>query len=328
MSNTQINSQRDSAVDALKLFSCFGVIVIHVHANTIRAEKLAQFFSSFCVPFFFVTSLYYFVNSIDRGATPKSILVKIGKRIGIPLLVWSSIYIALITAKHLITGKDISIDIVNVFLYAGSAEHLYYLSELIIIQIMIMGTFLLVRNTNKAMAMCLIIASSFYLIYGTWLKYYGVLPIRIVISYLIMAFYLSPKTKNPNYIQFAVGVILLIIHSSALFFTYPKLLQEYFFTLPILGFALLMIALNLPCKIMSNKISRVSAATYGIYLSHVFFLELLEYIFEKYSYHIDYNFINKIIIGLFIFFISLVFTEIIRKNNIFRYLLLGESSTL
>ena len=94
--------------------------------------------------------------------------------------------------------------------------------------------------------------------------------------------------------------------------------------LPIGGLGLLLITLSLPSLVVPKWLATLTATTYGIYLSHILFLEAPEFLLEKKHYALQYNLPVKLLATTLIFAISVVFTLVARRIPLSRALLLGE----
>jgi surface polysaccharide O-acyltransferase-like enzyme len=324
-----LSSSRNSTIDLIRTVACFGVIVIHVHSSTAAAESLGLFFLNFCVPFFFATALAYFANGLKPTVDVKATVLKTFKRIGIPFLAWSFIYAGLLFAKSTLSGKAYSIDLVRVFLYGESAEHMYYLPELLAMQLLLLGIYLLIKRIKVVAGLLLISGSLLYLAWGYWHQYFGVTPAKCVLVYMLAGFLIAgiikDSTKKLPLLLIGVVLFAMPLLVSSLHANTNPLLNEYLFSLPLSGIGLLLIALNLPNTSIPNWAKGITSATYGIYLSHVMFLEAFEFATEKMHLAINYTLTYKLLIAAIIFVICVLFITVVRKIPKLRPLLLGEN---
>lgn len=324
-----LSSSRNSTIDIIRTIACFGVIIIHVHSTTPAAQYLGLFFLNFCVPFFFVTALSYFINGLSQTVNVKTTITKIVKRIGIPFLTWSLIYTALLFVKNTILGKPYPLDLIRIFLYGESAEHMYYLPELLAMQLLALGIYLLAKRIKPVIGLLLVAGSVAYIAWGQWHHYFGTTPAKCVLVYLAASFLIAPliKSKSRQWSLMLIGVALfaLPLLVSGFGITNNQLLNDYLFSLPLSGIGLLLIALNLPAISVPDWTKNITSATYGIYLSHVMFLEAFEFISEKSHRAINYDLANKLAVSFIIFSTCVIFILIIRKISFLRPLLLGEN---
>lgn len=325
--DTRVATHRNTTIDLVRIIAAFGVVAIHVHANTPAAENVSRIFLVFCVPFFFTVALAYFIISLRKAASIKDVFSKNLKRIGVPLLTWSIIYSSLLLVKSLLTHGDRAFDVVRIFLYGESAEQMYYLPELLIMQLLVVGIFMLVYNRKQAIALAVLAGAAFYLLWGSVHNYFGVTSTKALLVYMVAAFYIAAKItkRQQSWSYFVVGIVLLSLAISNLFIAYPTVLQDYFLTLPIGGVGAVLMTLNMPRIALPNWLLVVASTTYGVYLSHVMFLECLEFGFEIIHYNVFYNFVTKLLVAIVVFCIAVLFTLIVRRNTFLRSVLLGEN---
>jgi peptidoglycan/LPS O-acetylase OafA/YrhL len=329
-------AHRNSLLDLIKVFTAIGVITAHVQSDTPGAEALSHFLSPVRVPFLYITALAFFVSNIyKKGADSNNISIegtftKIGKRLFLPLVVWSAIYVVLITLKSVVTGtaNPHVFDIGKVFLYGDSAEHLYFLPQLMVMQLIGLGILLLADNNRQNKGLLLLALAAAYLIWGYAHKYYGMTPLQSLIAYVIMAFYLAPKIKKQqtHWGYIVLGALLIVLAISGLFVKYPVIFTQYFLALPIGGFGLLLLTLNIPRLELPNWLITLSSVSYGVYLAHIMVLEGLEFAIAKTHIPIHYNVAVKLLVTFTVFIISATLVIIIRKIPICKQLLLGEST--
>lgn len=318
--------QRNYTVDLFRIIACFGVIFIHVHNSTYASELVSKYFSYFCVPYFYISALTYFSSSLSRGVKVRQIFLKVGKRIGLPFLAWSIIYAGLIIAKSLLIKGSFTINIPRTFLYGESAEHLYYLPELIIMEVIVLSIYLLAVVNKSVIGLLFLLIAFAYLIWGSWNKYYGITSCNSLIVYVAMSFFIIPQIyKNSrDWRYLMVGFILILFTLSNNYFSYPDIIKIYLSSIPAGGIGIFLIALNLPNLKLPYQLSVVALATYGIYLSHILFVEAFEMAFDVLHYNFTYNLFNKMLFALVTLTFCVIFVLIIRKNKYTRLILLGE----
>lgn len=324
-----VSSARNSTIDLIRTIACFGVVAIHVHSTTAAAENLGLFFVSFCVPFFFATALTYFANGLTPAVDVKATATKIIKRIGIPFLTWSIVYISLLLVKNTLTGNPYSLNPALIFLYGESAEHMYYLPELLAMQLLVLGIYLVAKRIKPIAGLLLIAVPVAYLAWGHWHRYFGTTPTKCVLTYVAASFLIAPliKSRTKHWSMLLAGIVLFTLPLFVFDFGIINnaFLNEYLFSLPISGIGLLLIALNLPSIALPAWSKNITSATYGIYLSHVMFLEAFEFAFEKMHRSITYTLANKLIISLIIFVTCVLFILVVRRISFLRPLVLGEN---
>jgi surface polysaccharide O-acyltransferase-like enzyme len=304
------------------------VVTIHVQFNTLVGKIFQDSFSLLCVPFFYITSLTYFVNELKEASVGK-LLTKSWKRIALPYLVWSLVYVILLTVKSLITGGGNEFVSWRVLLYGESAVHLYFLPELIAMQLMTLGFFLLYNSNRRRLSLGLFLLSCSIGYYALGYKYncFGVIKPLHIITYLVSALLLASKItktrKSWSYIAFGLLLVSLTFVSKYLIF--DSRILEFIKNYPIGGIGLMLLALGFPLSKMPNWLSHLSSLTFGIYLSHIVVLEALEFFFDKILLvNVFYTFEVKLLATVIIFMLASLFTLFIRKVPLLSQTLLGE----
>ncbi|WP_234733941.1 acyltransferase family protein [Tellurirhabdus bombi] len=312
---------RYTNIELIRIVAAFGVILIHTHNNTAASALLANLFLLFCVPFFFIVSLVFSVPKPGKSVSVKAFLIKSWWRIGLPFLVWSSIYAGLIFVRHLLRGEPYEIDPVGLFFYGQSAEHLYYLPQLITMQALILGSFLLITK-KQTQAGFLLLGAVAYLVLGNWRNYFGVTPTATIAVYLAAAYLIASKIKQKNIGLLLGGLALIALAISQLWIDYPVVIHPLIS--PLGGIGLLLVALQLADVSSSGWLITLSSTTYGVYLSHVAFLEALEFIVERAHIKLFYDLKTQLMVAIFVFVVSVLFVLVVRRIKLAKLLLLGE----
>ncbi|MDB5011045.1 MAG: hypothetical protein JWQ06_1834 [Mucilaginibacter sp.] len=322
---------RNITLDIIRVFAAFGVILIHVPANTYASLIPSILFHPICVPFFFITSLTYFFLSLKRKTfTIKMVANKTWFRILIPYFAWTAIYILCFVIKSALMQTHHTFSLLQDVFYGGSAIQLYFITDLIVMQAISLSFFILFSKNvlNIWIGILLLIFSICYLEIGSINNFFGVTnPITISI-YLISAYYLAKiKSSVVNFSYIIIGDVLIsIIFYCSL--NYPDFENAYStYTSPLGGIGLFLIALGIPTKItMAKWMYNLSTTSFGIYLSHFLFLEAFEAILKKVHLNIYYDLTNRLLITVMIFIISIIFTLLLKKTGYGKMIFLGESN--
>ena len=321
-------AHRNPIIDIVRIFTAFSVITAHVHADTPAAATFTAFFSPIRTPFLYIAGLVFFINGLgkDKAINIKATMLRVWKRLGIPFVAWSIIYIALIIGKSALTGKNVDFSFVKVFAYGISAEHMYFLPELITMQIITLGVILLIRNDKSTYGLFLLLGAAVYLLWGRVHDYYGIQPVSAIAMYIIIAFYISPKIKVPHktWGYFAVGLVLFFIAVCRPFLAPALLTKEHLIALPIGGIGMILLTLNTPAIKVPDWVLTITSTGYGVYLSHIMFLEGIEAVIEKMHYEVVYDITTKVIVSLLVFLMCIIFTLTVRRFTLARAVLLGE----
>jgi surface polysaccharide O-acyltransferase-like enzyme len=117
---------RFGAVDLAKLAAAAAVVWIHAISCDASQEFLPL--CRFAVPFFTCAAVYFVLQKETERKVPwKSYCLQRARRIYVPFLWWSGIYLAARFLKHALTGGGSPIDLSPAMLLNGTAHHLWFL---------------------------------------------------------------------------------------------------------------------------------------------------------------------------------------------------------
>jgi len=328
-----ITSKRNGTVDIFRLLAAFGVICIHVPFNTIAAGNINTVFSPLCVPFFYAVSLTYFISGLKEDLSIGDVFKKMGYRILLPYLAWTVVYVALMVLKSRLIGLQHATGGQFVFwrmlFYGEGAVQLYYLPELIALQATALSIYLIFYCSYKKKVIGFVVLTFvvLYYILGSVINAFGVTPLQCIIFYLAVGFLFSKSTRNTttNYYYIIGGVALTLFALSGIYFNDYFYLFKYTNKLPLCGLGLLLITFGLPIYTMPKWPFKLCSTSYGVYLSHIVFLEGFAVIIKK-LFHINlyYDFSIKLIMVSMIFIAAIILTFLLRKTTLTKRLFLGE----
>lgn len=324
-----MKNTRNYSIDLARIFAAFGVIAIHVHFSTPEAEGVNKFFWPLCVPFFFIVSVTYFVLSLKKQPSISQIINRISTRILLPFLVWTIVYAGLLLTKSLIVGVHRDFIWWRVVFYGESALQLYYLPQLVIMQLIALSFYLSFYSEKKniaAILMCSLIAVLF-IFFGV--KYETLIPgfLVAVTVYLLSGFFFSNRVDHLqiNNVYTIIGFLLVAFAIISYWSNYTYSFLGYPLVSPLGGLGVFLITLGVPIKSIPKWLSELSANSYGIYLSHVLFLELSEFLIAKMHLEIQYTLVIKLLMVAIIFSLSTIFTSVLRQIPFGKKFLLGEN---
>ena len=322
-------SKRNVSVDIVRLLAAFGVIAIHVPYNTPAAESVNKFFSPLCVPFFFAVSLTYFVSGLNPQKQAAEVLKKIGLRIALPYLAWTVVYSFLIFFKSRFIGLGHSsqndFKLWSIIFYGNSAVQLYYLPNLIILQAFAFSIYSIYIGNSKAKltGVIILLISIFFIVWGQINNTFGVLSWLNIIFYMVVAFVFAKRTKDLslNKVYVFIGLFLIVFTES---FHFPVSSIESLNHIPIGGLGLLLLTLGLPKQSAPQWLITLCATSYGIYLSHVVFLEGFEFLLKKLHLNFQYDLAHELLMTSIIFICSISLTLALRQTKLTKSVFLGE----
>jgi peptidoglycan/LPS O-acetylase OafA/YrhL len=128
---------RNHAIDVARLVAAFGVIAIHCGPTTPAAERIVDFFSNFCVPFFLLSSLFLFWAEVQHTGDAGAALGRRVPRLLVPYAVWTAIYLAARAAKLLLRQQPLDSlfapePLLRAIATGGGAVQLYFLPLLLL----------------------------------------------------------------------------------------------------------------------------------------------------------------------------------------------------
>ncbi|WP_428329093.1 acyltransferase family protein [Mucilaginibacter sp.] len=318
--------KRNLSVEFLRLFAAFGVIVIHVPCSTDAATTLGDFLVLICVPFFYVASITYFISNLKRN-TVNETLSKMWFRILIPYIAWTVIYVSLYLVKKAMVGTSHSFAFLEVVFYGGSAVQLYYLPELVALQLLCLSLHILFSKAylNKGVGFLLLAVPVLYLGLGYYYKCPGVTPPIAIFLILVSGFYFSSRVQNSvtnlRFVFIGLFLMLIVFYCNTIRPDIIKAFSLYQFV----GIGAFMIAIGMPLSFkLPDWVAPILTVSFGIYLCHFLFLEVFVSLLKKQHIAVYYNMGNKILIAGVIFIISIAFTLVVRKIKYFKAALLGE----
>lgn len=318
---------RNQSVDTLKFIAAFGVIIIHLAPSTELAEKVTRIFSIIAVPFFLFISLHFFFNK-TVAISKFSIRVFNLDRLLVPYLIWSIIYSLMRYVKYQLTNDPNTLDAIGVIFFGQAAVHLYFVPLLVAFQAIALVPILILRSGRyKYLAIVIFLSVLVYSLAGTsnnFLGFNNAIAAGIVYAFLVFIFRITQNSNQGRKINFALGCLISVMVFTTAIFNMPLNLLGFAAT-PVVGYGLSALTLNSRFVISNSFFQRLLTCSYGIYLSHFAFLEIIEFGCSKLNFHLTpYTVGEKFLLGLAIFTLSVLFTMLVRKNSKLAYLLLGE----
>uniref|UniRef100_B8HV86 Acyltransferase 3 domain-containing protein n=1 Tax=Cyanothece sp. (strain PCC 7425 / ATCC 29141) TaxID=395961 RepID=B8HV86_CYAP4 len=126
--------QRFVGIDVFRGLAIFAVIVVHIDEGLQTMPSLwlkITDFASFCVPFFLAAAFYLAVNKLYSSQSTYSLRSRLA-RLLIPYAVWSVTYLFYKSAKFIVTGEfgrvsNLFQDPISLVFFGGVSFHLYFL---------------------------------------------------------------------------------------------------------------------------------------------------------------------------------------------------------
>ncbi|WP_018971062.1 acyltransferase family protein [Rubritalea marina] len=321
--------KRNQIIDVAKFVAVAGVVFIHVAPSEGLAVCLTQITLQFAVPFFVITSLYFTLKG--KVISFKRIHFK---RLLLPYVLWSIVYIALRLMKHSVIEDDRSWDVLGVVFFGKAATGLYFIPMLISYQIICVSVMNVLRwRSNAPMfnLFCFILVI-FFVFLSISLKGTDYLGFNnlIIINALLYGFsakvvdvFITSKEYVLNR-RVAIFLGLLVIILLCLANTYMMGLR--LFTIPLMASLLLSLCLIAKEIEVPPKLQKIAACSFGVYLTHTCFDQFYELLYVKFLGGVlPYMIVAKLVMWLVILISSTVFIYVLRQYGWVRKFFIGES---
>lgn len=330
--------KRENSIDCLRVLACILVVLIHVtsiYINRYSVEdgiyfligNLYDSFSRVAVPIFVILSGRYAIED-SRNLEKISYYFKIFKKIYIPTLIWSFIY--LISSYFFIYNRDWSIPI-RALLEGVPFYHIWYPYMCIVLYLLTpylikirirygdnfllkIGIFFLFLGIFLSFLQEYLLKIDFYnrddyLRYLKYIWYYNYFKFILYLGYFILGYSLKnikiSKLKGIlGYFSMSLILFLLVQNSGDLVF------YNYNFVTTVIGSFLLYLTFN--SLDIEYDFSKLSKNTFNIYLIHAGIIEVFQIIMGERIY--SKNPLYSIpIITILVFIFSLFISDIIKK---------------
>jgi hypothetical protein len=358
-----------SGLEFLRALSAYGVVFIHGISGIPRDSYsllLEHSFSSFCVPLFLTLSFYLTLKSLTKkSVSNKRFLIDRLKRIGLPFLSWSLVYISLrfVKSTFITPGDDSFIKIISdpIGIFSGSAGvQLYFLPMLFVGLALSLFLSRSLNNLKKWHLILLLTSSSILDIYiqdtnnsfaiggmaftnlanslTIDLNYTPILRFVLValamltrcLPYIaIAALLVKTETQNPDiYRKLSTVRPRLVLSAIIIILLYlAATATSYSAHIYTLVLPTLLLILGL-CSSQQKffGIEKTGSFTFGIYLVHSIFTDGFSALIPKfYPALTSLNLPTSLGIALFIFLLSLAITYSLSKFRLTSVLLLGNT---
>jgi peptidoglycan/LPS O-acetylase OafA/YrhL len=324
-----MSSQRNLSIDVIKLAAAFGVVIIHLAPSTDTAEVFSRLFHSFAVPFFLMISLHFFIDRVNTLPSLRLADLRLD-RILVPYAVWTVIYTLMRLLKFRLGGKSLPIDVIGFTFFGGAALQLYFLPLLLLFQAQALAVILLFRASKwRLIGACIASGAVIFGYISSVGGYFGFnSALERGVMYVALAFLLGHMQAEGVGRQINI-VISWLIGALIVFTAFFGYLPNPLGTIqgPIIGYGVSAFALNWRFHTNTPAIRTLLTCSYGIYLAHFGFLEILELAAQKLGYALTpYSVVVKILMGSLICLFCVGFIAIARLRWLSAYLFLGETA--
>lgn len=329
----KVEKKRNVKLDYLRIFACLSVILIHIFAtarttfpnHSVNEELLSITFTyclHYAVPIFFMITGTLFLNKDIKNFN----VFKYVKKYLLVILVfgWSFAIFEEIFNKNVTLIMPFSA-LLNV-LQMKTWDHMWYLYELIGVMLTIPILLVLKEKDEKYLnyILYILLLSSFIIplldiLFGITIGFN--FPFKSqYLTCLIIGYFLNKNNVKISTSYYILGIIiseiiivLLVFNSEMIGLEMVKFLAGYS-SIIVLFIAVCLFKLFNNSKIAkeNNFVTELSNCTFGMYLMHMFWINLI-YKLIKFNIYDNYLIVNVLIVYVSVVLLSFVTVFIMRK---------------
>ncbi|MBD1382321.1 acyltransferase [Metabacillus arenae] len=330
--------ERNYAIDFIKFFAIFAVVVIHTFPlDSVMGFYMIDALSRFAVPFFFVASGYLFglkmMNTREHFNYFRKYIIKIFKIYVCWLIFYAAYDVILILFKY--KGFEIKKELINYFdefslfnlLYYGkgtSGYHLWFLTALIW---SVLTVFIFFRCKKINMLFILSFVLNILGLLGQSYTMFFEFPVStrdalfLGLFYTALGFFFADqvkcrKLKKLNVKTYSVLLFLLALLQVMEAFVLDKLLPgshgEYFLSTIFLTAFLFYFVLTNNQSGKGLFVTKIGRNSLGIYVIHAFIINVFNMVLEALHIDLANHFLWNLVYTLFIFIISYFAYELLQ----------------
>lgn len=280
----------------------------------------------------------YFVKVEEVQFNKSSFYIKKAKRLLVPYVIWSIVYIVGLHMEYL-REKNIK-GIILAFVLGKSATHLYYIIALIQLVIITPILVWVINKKNKGLDAVVLIISPLYAIGNGIFNYYlktNILLYATLFFAWISFYYIGILLKNRKYeikkcFTIGIGIITYLIFVMATNiaeykngFSYAYCTSQIKFTNSIY---IILVCIVIFCMIKKfsqsdikeNCLSRIGDMSFGIYLIHLLFVTIYKKVFELANWMIFAEELSICMLSLVSSILVILICNFITKGKIKQYI--------
>ncbi|WP_226086811.1 acyltransferase [Mesobacillus sp. S13] len=328
--------QRNYAIDFIKFFAILAVVIIHTFPGN---DQIGYFvldnLSRFAVPFFFVASGYLFSLKVSDNPQSFAYFKKYVTKILKIYVSWLLFYASYDVIRILLKDENVKAELIKYkenltvlnLLYYGQGTSGYQLWFVISLVWSIVILYLFYRL--KKVRLLLVIAFCFNLLglFGQSYSVFDELPVSttraalyISLFYTVMGFWLAlvqtwqKYTARTYFYLFCIFTILQVLEGLWLQKGLDSQHGEYFFSTIFLTLLLFLYALRSPDLGKGLFITKIGGNSLGIYAIHVFFIDMVDILFEKIGLEDStHNLLQNLVDTFLVFVLSYVAYNLIQS---------------
>jgi len=293
---------RNQMLDAARGLGCMAVIWVHTIIDSPQLARSAGL-ARFGTPFFALAAICFLLSGLSTKASMGwgAYALQRFKRLYIPFLVWSAIYLLLRTGKRTLLTADGLVKLDTPRLLLGTARHLWFLPFILMACVavyplrnllrrlrwgrIVLGATFFAAGIIAARIRCPDIPAIEPYIGRWYLNAWMFVPAILWGIALAAVYQLLPRTLTSTPLVAVVGLIILIGASIWLWFgsQIPFVDTRSVPSLPrnLSGLGLLLIFLYPMRSSLLTPLAAFGRTTYGIYLVHLLFVDPLQLVAKR-----------------------------------------------
>jgi surface polysaccharide O-acyltransferase-like enzyme len=346
-SASSVTSPRNAAIDIARCIAAFGVVVIHCAPRNPTADFFGSFFLNVCVPFFLLTSVFFFWVETERTGDAAGALRRRLSRLLLPYVAWTVIYVGARAAKTLLSGGPIAelfspASLVAIVGTGGGAVHLYFLPLLMVALVLawIAATVIPFRKLAGGTAVVLLIVTAASLFQSLEQRVVdAATPLgKLGFTYLDWAIWMVPMVVAAGVCATRRSVAERVGATKGWALIASAIVLDVIFVLNVVPSAWRFLSIVLAVLVLSGCLAFRSGVaksalcgallgvSFGVFLSHHLFLEGVEWIDERIGGRMTkpYTAASIAVVSLLVFAMSAVFTLAVQKRPRLARVLLGQ----
>ncbi|MBT2680631.1 acyltransferase [Bacillus sp. ISL-35] len=328
--------QRNYAIDFIKFYAILAVVIIHTFpGNDQPGYFILDNLSRFAVPFFFAASGYLFSLKVSSNPQSFAYFKKYVIKILKIYVSWLIFYFVYDVARIMLTNENPSVELSKYMenmtalnlLYYGQGTSGYQLW--FVISLVWSTAILYLFYRLKRVRLLLVIALCFNLLglFGQSYSIFDELPVSttraalyVSLFYTVLGFWLATVRTWQKYngrvyfYLFCLFTLLQVLEGFWLQKGLDAKHGEYFFSTIFLTIFLFLYALSNPNLGKGLSITKVGANSLGIYAIHVFFIDMVDLLFEKIGLEPStHNLLQNLVDASLVFVLSYLSYQFLQK---------------
>ncbi|CAM3899230.1 acyltransferase [Mesobacillus thioparans] len=328
--------QRNYAIDFIKFYAIVAVVIIHTFpGNDQPGYFVLDNLSRFAVPFFFAASGYLFSLKVSENPQSFAYFRKYVTKILKIYVSWLIFYFVYDVSRIILTNENPS-DELSKYMENMTALNLLYYGQgtsgyqlWFVISLVWSTAILYLFYRLKRVRLLLVIALCFNLLglFGQSYSIFDELPVSttraalyVSLFYTVLGFWLANVQAWQKYsgriyfYLFGLFTILQVLEGFWLQKGLDAKHGEYFLSTIFLTIFLFLYALSNPNLGKGLFITKIGANSLGIYAIHVFFIDMVDFLFEKIGLEKStHNLLQNLVDASLVFVVSYVAYKLIQS---------------